>query len=121
MSKSILLAICDPVMRSILEKRLDREGFGVIAVESVEAMDRKALAMKPSAVVFDLSCELSVKGAIDFVKSHAVLHSAQFYLYGQQLNRDEVDAIAHKQVDGVFVGTLMRPKEIVDFIIQDLK
>lgn len=119
--KRILILLCDHALRTILERRYRREGFEVLAVETIEEMNRRAAGFKPNLLLLDLGCEYSADRLMKFVKSQPLFQSAKVFFYSEQLLQDEVELIAKKEVDAVFIGSHISIKELIDYSEEELK
>lgn len=117
----VLVYMCDSVYAKILAKRLEREGAEVKVFGAIDDLLTRGTQKLVSGILLDVQCELSVEELVKRIKGSPVLYRAFRALYSEVLLPQEVDLIAHKEVNAVYVGALQSATEISEHFVEELK
>ncbi|MFA5945545.1 MAG: hypothetical protein WC802_01370 [Patescibacteria group bacterium] len=118
---SVLVAIPDPKLRSVISARFLNEGFEVESADSVEDGERRAVKMRPKVFLVELERDASVAKLIKHWRSLPTLHTAKIVLMLARAEREHVDEALKKGADQVILLGTVHPRDIVKSVAKLLK
>jgi len=118
---SVLIAMPDPRLRSMIASRFVHEGFEVESAESVEDGERRAVKMRPKVFLVEPERDASTAKLIKHWRSLPTLHTAKIVLMLSRAQREHVDEALKRGADQVILLGTVHPRDIVKSVAKLLK